>query len=148
MASSSHNLGPASFRVSSYSNSRHTYSFPRISGFLFDGSQSYDFGNDGDGQTIGACSVSHRPLLIPPFLELTLTKANVRRTNVATKLKVTYIKGQLLDVKAQYKACEPKSVVSQFRVAQLLERQGMSGRTALASRILHCPTTHSLVSVR
>lgn len=72
--------------VDTYANARHAYSFPRISGFLFDGSTSYEFGNDGDGQTIGACS------------------ANVRRTNVATKLKITYIKSQLLDVKVQYKA--------------------------------------------
>ncbi|KAF9448270.1 concanavalin A-like lectin/glucanase [Macrolepiota fuliginosa MF-IS2] len=72
--------------VDTYANSRHGYSFPRVSGFLFDGTTEYNMGNDGDGQAIGACS------------------ANVRRTNVATKLKLTYIKDRFLDVKVQYKA--------------------------------------------
>ncbi|KAJ6631438.1 concanavalin A-like lectin/glucanase domain-containing protein [Mycena sp. CBHHK59/15] len=47
---------------------------------------TYDFGKDGDGQDIGACS------------------ANFRRTNVATKVKITYVKDTFLDVKLQYKA--------------------------------------------
>ncbi|KAF7782795.1 hypothetical protein Agabi119p4_2171 [Agaricus bisporus var. burnettii] len=72
--------------VDTYSNSRHSYSFPRISGFIFDGNQSYNVATDGDGQSVGGCS------------------ANIRRTNVATKIKVTYVKGSFLDVKVQYKA--------------------------------------------
>ncbi|KAF9563007.1 hypothetical protein CPC08DRAFT_794567 [Agrocybe pediades] len=72
--------------LDTYSNARHSYSFPRIVGMLGDGKTKYDFGNDGDGQEIGACS------------------ANFRRTNVATKLKVTYVKKSFLDVKIQYKA--------------------------------------------
>lgn len=66
----------------------------------------YDHANDGESTKIGACS------------------ANYRRTNVATKLKITYIKDSYLNVsilfhcaqftvihpcvqvKIQYKACE------------------------------------------
>ncbi|KAF9047557.1 legume-like lectin family-domain-containing protein [Panaeolus papilionaceus] len=72
--------------LDTYANARHGYSFPRIVAMLGDGKTKYDFGNDGDEQAIGACS------------------ANFRRTNVATKLKVSYVKDHFLDVKIQYKA--------------------------------------------
>ncbi|KAJ7108434.1 legume-like lectin [Mycena crocata] len=72
--------------LDTYANSRHGYSFPRISSMLGDGKTSYNFGNDGDGQDIGACS------------------ANFRQTNVATKLKITYVKNGFLDVKIQFRA--------------------------------------------
>ncbi|EDR00597.1 ERGIC53, mannose lectin, ER-Golgi intermediate compartment [Laccaria bicolor S238N-H82] len=72
--------------LDTYANGRHTYSFPRIVGILGDGKTKYDLANDGDSQAIGACS------------------ANFRRTNVATKLKVTYVKDTFLDVKIQHKA--------------------------------------------
>lgn len=55
---------------------------------LGDGQTPYDQANDGESTKIGACS------------------ANYRRTNVATKVKITYIRDTLLDVKLQYKACE------------------------------------------
>ena len=47
---------------------------------LGDGKTKYDQPNDGEAHRIGACS------------------ANYRRTNVATKLKVTYIKDTYLNV--------------------------------------------------
>jgi len=72
--------------LDTYANSRHDYDFPRIYGILGDGKTTFDFAKDGDNQTIGACS------------------ANFRRTEVGTKLKVTYLKDKLLDVKIQYKA--------------------------------------------
>ncbi|KAF8637788.1 hypothetical protein AX17_002579 [Amanita inopinata Kibby_2008] len=72
--------------LDTYANERHGYAFPRISGMIGDGETSFNFGNDGDGQMIGACS------------------ANFRRTNVITKLRVTYIRDKYLDVKIQYKA--------------------------------------------
>ncbi|KIM35335.1 hypothetical protein M413DRAFT_449831 [Hebeloma cylindrosporum] len=72
--------------LDTYANAKHSYSFPRIVAVLGDGKTKYDFGNDGDTQAVGACS------------------ANFRRTNVATKLKVTYVKDGFLDVKVQYKA--------------------------------------------
>jgi len=72
--------------LDTYANSRHGYSFPRISSMLGDGKTSYNFGNDGDGQDLGACS------------------ANFRQTNVATKVKITYVKDNFLDVKIQFRA--------------------------------------------
>ncbi|TEB21171.1 concanavalin A-like lectin/glucanase, partial [Coprinellus micaceus] len=72
--------------LDTYANERHTYGFPRVVGVLLDGKTQYDWGNDGDSQALGGCSV------------------NFRRTNVATKLKLTYLKGSFLDVKVQYKA--------------------------------------------
>ncbi|KAJ3508412.1 hypothetical protein NLJ89_g5768 [Agrocybe chaxingu] len=72
--------------LDTYANARHTYAFPRIVAVLGDGKTKYDYASDGDTQAIGACS------------------ANFRRTNVATKLKVTYVRDAFLDLKIQYKA--------------------------------------------
>jgi len=72
--------------LDTYANSRHSYSFPRVVAMNGDGKTSYDHDHDGDANSIGACS------------------ANFRRTNVATKLKLTYIQHNFLDVKIQYKA--------------------------------------------
>ncbi|KAI5835423.1 legume-like lectin [Schizophyllum commune Tattone D] len=71
--------------LDTYANSRHSYAFPRVSGVILDGKTPYDYANDGDSQSIGGCS------------------ANYRRAKVATKLKITYVKEKLLDVKIQYK---------------------------------------------
>ncbi|KAJ3576555.1 hypothetical protein NP233_g339 [Leucocoprinus birnbaumii] len=111
--------------VDTYANARHPYSFPRLSGFLFDGSTSYDFANDGEGQTIGACS------------------ANVRRTNVATKLKITYVKSELLDVKVQYKAWDDWSDCFRFENITLLVNPfiGLSAMTGDVS------DAHDIISV-
>ena len=54
---------------------------------LGDGKTKYDQANDGEANKIGACS------------------ANYRKTNVATKMKITYLREQYLNVKMQYKAC-------------------------------------------
>ncbi|KAL6305144.1 legume-like lectin family-domain-containing protein [Sparassis latifolia] len=72
--------------LDTYANSRHSYSFPRLNAMLGDGKTTYDQERDGERTSIGACS------------------ANYRRTNVATKLKITYIKDTYLNVKVQYKA--------------------------------------------
>ncbi|KAI0629453.1 legume-like lectin family-domain-containing protein [Trametes polyzona] len=72
--------------LDTYANSRHPYAFPRITAMLGDGKTSYDQEHDGEANSIGACS------------------ANYRRTNVATKLKITYLRDQYLNVKIQYKA--------------------------------------------
>ncbi|KIY61438.1 concanavalin A-like lectin/glucanase [Cylindrobasidium torrendii FP15055 ss-10] len=71
--------------LDTYANSRHPYAFPRITGIINDGNTAYNFNTDGDKQGVGACSL------------------NFRRTNVATKIKMTYIKDTILDVKIQYK---------------------------------------------
>ncbi|KAI0669592.1 legume-like lectin [Trametes maxima] len=72
--------------LDTYANSRHPYAFPRITAMLGDGKTSYDQEHDGEANSIGACS------------------ANFRRTNVATKLKITYLREQYLNVKIHYKA--------------------------------------------
>ncbi|KAI0774836.1 legume-like lectin [Trametes elegans] len=72
--------------LDTYPNSRHAYPFPRINAMLGDGKTSYDQEHDGEGTQIGACSV------------------NYRRAKVATKLKITFLRDQYLNVKIQHKA--------------------------------------------
>jgi hypothetical protein len=43
--------------LDTYANERHTYGFPRVVGVLLDGKTQYDWGNDGDSQALGGCSV-------------------------------------------------------------------------------------------
>ena len=43
-----------------YANSRHPYSFPRITAMLGDGKTPYDNDNDGENHSLGACSVRPR----------------------------------------------------------------------------------------
>ncbi|KZT05407.1 concanavalin A-like lectin/glucanase [Laetiporus sulphureus 93-53] len=74
--------------LDTYANTRHSYSFPRVVGMLGDGKTKYD--QEGDGQKDGLGGCSHQ--------------ANYRRTNVATKLRVSYIKDKYLNVKIQYRA--------------------------------------------
>jgi len=64
------------------------YPFPRIIAMQGDGKTSYDVGKDGVPTMIGECA------------------ADYRRANVATKLKVIYVKDTVLDVKIQYKGWE------------------------------------------
>ncbi|QRV83943.1 legume-like lectin [Ceratobasidium sp. AG-Ba] len=52
---------------------------------LGDGKTSYDVGSDGSGNELGACS------------------ANVRKTDIATKIRIKYFKGEMLNVALQYK---------------------------------------------
>ena len=90
--------------LDTYANERHTYGFPRIVGVLLDGKTQYDWGNDGDSQALGGCSVRFY-VNSWCFVTDSVLQVNFRRTNVATKLKLTYLKGSFLDVKVQYKAC-------------------------------------------
>lgn len=68
-----------------------------------DGQTKYDVANDGDSQALGSCSVRLNASSIFQLLTYP-TQANIRRTNVATKLKVTYLKDEYMDVSIQYKA--------------------------------------------
>ncbi|KZV84164.1 concanavalin A-like lectin/glucanase [Exidia glandulosa HHB12029] len=72
--------------IDTFANSRHSYSFPRIVGMKGDGETAYDVGGDGELGAAGACS------------------AAVRGASVATKMRVTYIKGEYIDVQLQHKA--------------------------------------------
>ena len=67
---------------------------------LGNGETAYDYGNDGEGQIIAACSV--RLLSLAANLRSqSFSQANVRGTNVATKLRITYVKDMFLDVRIQ-----------------------------------------------
>jgi len=72
--------------IDTYANSRHSYAFPRIIATIGDGVTNYDLANDGDSTHLAACSLS------------------LRRTHVTTKLKLTYVKDEYLDLKVQYRA--------------------------------------------
>ncbi|KAJ8589631.1 hypothetical protein M405DRAFT_738238, partial [Rhizopogon salebrosus TDB-379] len=72
--------------LDTYANSRHPYGFPRILAMMGDGQTSYDQAHDGDANSLGSC------------------QANFRRTNVITKLKITYVRDTYLDVKVHYRA--------------------------------------------
>jgi mannose-binding lectin 2 len=81
-----------------YSNGRHPYSFPRVVAMLGDGKTSYDLDNDGDSNAIGSCSVRRLREAIAQPPNLIFFQAFFRRTNIATKLKITYLRDGLLDV--------------------------------------------------
>lgn len=65
----------------SYANSKHAYTFPRVSAMLGDGKTSYDHDRDNEGNEIGGCSENFR-----------------RRGDVPTKARLTYVKGRALQV--------------------------------------------------
>jgi len=72
--------------LDTYANSRHPYGFPRILAMMGDGQTSYDLGHDGEANSLGSC------------------QAAFRRTNVITKLKITFVRDSYLDVKVHYRA--------------------------------------------
>ncbi|ORX79545.1 hypothetical protein BCR32DRAFT_294404 [Anaeromyces robustus] len=63
-----------------FANSKHGYSFPRISAMIGDGNLMYNFENDGEDSVIEACSMK------------------IRDQNYPTKVKIVYIKNTSLDV--------------------------------------------------
>ncbi|KAE8539583.1 hypothetical protein D1P53_004686 [Cryptococcus gattii VGV] len=69
-----------------YANSKHAYTFPRVSAMLGDGKTSYDHDRDNEGNEIGGCSENFR-----------------RRGDVPTKARLTYVKGRALQLKLQTK---------------------------------------------
>ena len=56
-----------------YPNSRHTYSFPRVTAMMGDGQKSYDHDHDNQEHELAACSVSMAFLIsrtcLPNFIE-------------------------------------------------------------------------------
>ncbi|KAH9042782.1 legume-like lectin family-domain-containing protein [Lactarius pseudohatsudake] len=75
--------------LDTYKNDLHSeYPFPRIIAMNGDGKTSYDLAKDGVPNMIGECA------------------ADYRRSSVATKLKVIYVKDTVLDVKIQWKGWE------------------------------------------
>jgi mannose-binding lectin 2 len=69
-----------------------------------DGQTKYDMAHDGDSQALGACSVRVLSLPAIPTHTHSCAQGNIRRTNVATKIKITFLKDEYVDVALQYKA--------------------------------------------
>jgi mannose-binding lectin 2 len=75
--------------LDTYKNDVHSeFPFPRVIAMNGDGKTSYDLAKDGVPNMIGECA------------------ADYRRSTVATKLKVIYVKDTVLDVKIQWKGWE------------------------------------------
>lgn len=86
--------------VHRYKNDVHSeFPFPRIIAMNGDGKTSYDLAKDGVPNMIGECAVCSMFL---QFVGLSLNgflQADYRRSSVATKLKVVYVKDTVLDVR-------------------------------------------------
>jgi len=72
--------------IDTFPNAKHPYSFPRIVGMIGDGQTEYDLINDGASNEAGGCS------------------AAVRGSEIATKIRITYVKDDTLTVKLHYKS--------------------------------------------
>ncbi|KAI9568791.1 legume-like lectin family-domain-containing protein [Boletus coccyginus] len=111
--------------IDTYANSRQHFGFPRIVAMLGDGKTTYDHENDGNANSIGGCS------------------AMVRRTNVITKLKLTYVKDSYLDVKVHYRAWDDWSDC--FRVDGIhLPTSPFLGVSALTGQVFDA---HDVISI-
>ncbi|WWC71850.1 uncharacterized protein I206_105809 [Kwoniella pini CBS 10737] len=69
-----------------YSNSRHSYQWPRVTAMLGDGKTQYDHDHDNEAHEIAGCSHNFR-----------------RQGDTPTKARLTYVKGKLLQLKLQTK---------------------------------------------
>ena len=82
----------------SYANSHHSYAFPRVMAMLGDGKTEYDLGNDGKKNSIAACSVRWLRVHTESPSDPDGEQAKVRRTDIATKLRITYFRDDFLQV--------------------------------------------------
>ncbi|KIJ66033.1 hypothetical protein HYDPIDRAFT_130167 [Hydnomerulius pinastri MD-312] len=117
--------------MDTYANSRHPYGFPRIVAMLGDGKTPYDQAHDGEANSLGSCS------------------AMFRRTNVITKLKITYVKDTYVDVKVHYRAWDDWSDCIRIEGISLpsspfLGVSAMTGEVFDAHDVISI-TTHSAV---
>lgn len=111
--------------LDTYANSRHPYGFPRVIAMLGDGQTPYDQAHDGEANSLGSCS------------------ANFRRTNVITKLKITYVKDTYLDVKVHYRAWDSWSDC--FRITGIsLPSAPYIGISAMTGEVFD---SHDVISV-
>jgi len=114
--------------IDTYSNTRHSYSFPRILGMIGDGKQRYDQGSDGDTNAAGACS------------------ARVRRTKkdqVKTIARIIYKKDQGLEVLIQYKGWDEWTPCFELK-GMTLPASPYLGVTAITGEVYEA---HDVVSI-
>lgn len=70
--------------IDTFANARHPYSFPRIMAMMGNGVESYRVDKDGANQELGGCSL------------------DIRKTKVATKGRLTFVKDVYLELEIQY----------------------------------------------
>ncbi|KAH9975563.1 concanavalin A-like lectin/glucanase [Lactifluus volemus] len=109
------------------------YPFPRVIAMKGDGKTSYDIAKDGVPSMIGECT------------------AHYRRSKVATKLKVIYVKDTQLDVKVQWKAWEEWSDCFTLKDISLpmnpyIGLSAMTGDVSDAHDIISVATSSAILS--
>lgn len=108
-----------------YANARHGYSFPRITAMLGDGRTPADMDGDNAKNEFAACS------------------KNFRRKNVATKARLTYVKGRGLRLETQFEDWDKWDVC--FETPNIdLPASPFIGFTALTGDVAD---NHDIVSV-
>jgi mannose-binding lectin 2 len=109
-----------------FPNSKHGYSFPRISAMIGDGNLEYDVENDGRDSISAACSMKIRDQYHP------------------TKVKIVYIKNNYLEVSLTND--ENKKFVRCFTIQKpLLPKSGYLGFSASTG---DATDNHDIISVR
>ncbi|KAL7409610.1 legume-like lectin family-domain-containing protein [Mrakia frigida] len=115
-----------------YPNSRHSYQFPRVSAMMGDGQKSYDHATDGANHEIAACS------------------ADIRKTEVASKARLTYIKDQYLQLELHYKAWDEWTscfkINTTMPVAPYLGFSALTGQVSDAHDIISVSTSSAVLS--
>ncbi|KAL7418348.1 hypothetical protein Q5752_006806 [Cryptotrichosporon argae] len=107
-----------------YANSRHAYSWPRVTAMLGDGKTSYDHDHDNAANEIAGCS------------------EHFRRRDVATKARLTYIKGKMLQLKLHTKKWD--EWVTCFEIEADLPDNPYLGFSALTGDV---SDNHDIVSI-
>ena len=141
-----------------YPNSQHSYQFPRVTAMMGDGKKSYDHATDGAQHEIAACSVSpshslghatqpNRALAVPfdlhsHFCRPRRFQANIRKTEVASKARLTYIKDQYLQLELHYKAWDEWT--SCFKINTTMPMAPYLGFSALTGQV---SDAHEFVAV-
>ncbi|CED84961.1 Lectin VIP36, involved in the transport of glycoproteins carrying high mannose-type glycans [Phaffia rhodozyma] len=107
-----------------YANTRHSYTFPRVTAMMGDGRKSYDAGTDGAQNELAGCS------------------ANYRRTEVPTKARLTYIRGHHLELELHYKSWDEWTPC--FKVNVTMPSSPYVGFSALTGQVSEY---HDIISV-
>ncbi|PWN22005.1 hypothetical protein BCV69DRAFT_281910 [Microstroma glucosiphilum] len=109
-----------------YANARHPYAFPRVMAMIGDGKTEYNGARDGGGQELGACSI------------------DIRRTRVATKGRLTFVRGVYLELKIHYKEWDTWEPCFKIEDAQV-PRNPFLGFSSLTGDV---SDAHDIVNVK